>query len=107
MIVTDDNFNEEVLKVKKPVFVEIAADWSGTSHIIAPVIENLAAKYKNQIKFVKLNINENNGITNKYGINEIPVLLIFKNGEVQDSIKGVFSSRDLENIICELLKNNQ
>ena len=104
MIVTKKNFDKEVLKEKKPVFVEIGADWSGTSHIIAPIINHLAFKFKEQVKFVKLDTNGNIELINKFYNDDIPVLLIFKNGEIEDSIKGVFSCKDLENKICEQLK---
>ena len=104
MIADHDNFDIEVLKEKIPVFVEIGANWSGTSHIIAPIIKQLALKYKEQVKFVKLDTNGNNELISKYYTDDIPVLLIFKNGEIQDSIKGVFSTRELENKICEQLE---
>ena len=104
MLVTKSNFDKEVLKEKKPVFVEIGADWSGTSHIIAPIIKKLALKYKDQVKFVKLDTNGNTKLINKFCNDGIPVLLIFKNGEIEDSIKGVFSYRDLEKKIFEQLE---
>lgn len=104
MIVDHDNFNKEVLKEKKPVFVEIGADWSGTSHIIAPIIKYLAEKYNEKVKFIKLDADGDYDWINKYYTDKIPAILIFKNGEIQDSIKGVFSSKELENIICEQLK---
>jgi thioredoxin len=107
MFVTTENFYTEVLKVNKPVFVEVGADWSGTSHIIAPIIKQLALKYKGQVKFVKLVTDGNKELISKYGIDDIPVLLVFKNGEIEDYIKGVFSSNELENKICALLENNQ
>ena len=103
VILTDDNFTAEVLRSDMPVFVVFTAEWSGSSHIIAPIIENAAAKYKATIKVAKLDIDKNRKTAVKYGIGEIPVLLVFHNGEILDHIYGVFSSRELESKIQQLL----
>ena len=102
-ILTDDNFQKEVLENIKPVIVEIGANWCGSCHIIAPIIEKIAEKYKNNIVFGKMDIDSNKQIPQKYCVNEIPLLLFFKNGQIVDSISGAISMKNLETMI----KNEQ
>ena len=104
VILTDENFTAEVLEHNSLVFVEFSADWCGASHIIAPITEKLADKYKRKIKFAKLDIDKNKKTTAQFGITEIPVLLIFQNGHLCDHISGVFSCNELESKIQLLLQ---
>lgn len=85
---TDDNFENEVIKSDKPVLIDFWAVWCGPCKIIAPVVEELASEYEGKIKVGKLDVDENQRSSIKYGVRSIPTLLIFKDGKVKDTIIG-------------------
>ncbi|MGH3251723.1 MAG: thioredoxin [Trebonia sp.] len=86
--VTDATFEAEVLKNSKPVIVDYWAEWCGPCRMIAPVLEEIAAEYADKIDVVKLNVDENQAIAQRYSILAIPTLNVFQNGEVVKQIKG-------------------
>lgn len=81
LILTDKNFDSEVLKSDLPVLVDFWAEWCGPCLMAGPVIEELAKEYKGKIKVGKLNVDENPKIAEKYGILSIPTVIIFKEGK--------------------------
>ena len=81
--ITDANFEEEVLKSETPVLVDYWAEWCGPCKAIAPVLDDLAPEYVGKVKIVKMNMDENPNTPPKYGIRQIPTLMIFKNGAVE------------------------
>ncbi|TVZ01734.1 thioredoxin [Trebonia kvetii] len=86
--VTDATFEAEVLKSSKPVIVDYWAEWCGPCRMIAPVLEEIASEYGEKIDVVKLNVDENPAIAQRYQILAIPTLNVFQNGEVVKQIKG-------------------
>ncbi len=92
---TDDNFEEEVLKCGQPVLVDYWAEWCGPCKAIAPLLEELAAEYGDRIKVAKLNIDDNQGTPPKYGIRGIPTLMLFKGGEVESTKVGALTKSQL------------
>lgn len=86
--ITDENFLNEVENSDKPVLIDFWAAWCGPCKVIAPVVEELAKEYEGKIKIGKLDIDENQQVTMKYGVRSIPTLLLFKNGQVVDTIIG-------------------
>jgi thioredoxin 1 len=88
-ILTDKNFQKEVIENPEPVLVEFGADWSGACQILAPALEQLQNDFNEQIKIGWLNIETHAQTTAAYGIKEIPVLLFFKDGNVVDQIIGM------------------
>lgn len=86
--ITDQNFSNEVEKSDKPVLIDFWATWCGPCRVIAPVVEELAKEYDGKVKIGKLDIDENQQTAMKYGVRSIPTLLLFKNGQVVDTIIG-------------------
>ena len=92
---TDANFQREVLENTQPVLVLFAADWSGSCHIVSSVIESLAADFKGQIRFARLDVEVNLRMTKDYGIRTIPTIIFFRNGRVVDHFFGVVPEKIL------------
>jgi thioredoxin 1 len=93
--VTDDTFEQEVLKSNDPVLVDYWAEWCGPCKMIAPVLEEIAKDYSGRLKVAKLNIDENPSTPPKYGIRGIPTLMLFKNGNVEATKVGAVSKSQL------------
>ncbi len=80
--VSDSTFEDEVLKSSEPVVVDFFADWCGPCKAMAPALDQVAAEMKGKVKVVKVDVDQNPGITQKYGIRAMPTLMVFKDGEV-------------------------
>ncbi len=100
--VTDETFENEVLKSDKPVIVDFWAEWCGPCRILGPRFEELSKEMSN-IKFAKLNVDDNNETAGRYGIRSIPTMLIFKKGEVEGTIIGALPKDALKEKIESFL----
>ena len=94
--VTDNNFQAEVLESDKPVLVDFWAPWCGPCRMVAPVVEEIAQEKGDQLKVVKLNIDENQDTAMQFNVLSIPTLMVFKNGEVAKTVVGAYPKRKLE-----------
>lgn len=92
---TDDSFEEEVLKSAEPVLVDYWAEWCGPCKMIAPVLDEIADEFAGKIKVAKLNIDDNPGTPPRYGVRGIPTLMLFKDGEVEATKVGAVSKSQL------------
>jgi thioredoxin 1 len=101
--IDDDGFEENVLKSEKPIMVDFWAPWCGPCKAIAPTIEALEKTYGDQMTFAKVNVDENPLSPSKYGVQAIPTLIFFKNGEVADQITGMVAKEKLEQTIKKIL----
>ncbi|CAD77425.1 MULTISPECIES: thioredoxin [Rhodopirellula] len=97
----DDNFDSEVLKSDSPVLVDFWAPWCGPCRQIAPMIDELASENPG-VKIGKVNIDDNPGAAQKFGINSIPTLLLFKNGEIADTFVGVRPKAALQDALTSV-----
>jgi thioredoxin len=88
---TDQNFDQEVLKSDQPVLVDFWATWCAPCRMMAPTVESIAAEYAGRAKVGKLNVDENLSVTARYNIRGIPALILFKQGEVAEQVIGATS----------------
>jgi thioredoxin 1 len=91
--VTDNNFQAEVLENDKPVLVDFWAPWCGPCRVIAPSLEEIADEQSEQLRIVKLNVDETAA---RYGVMSIPTLIVFKNGEPAHTIVGALPKKRLQ-----------
>jgi len=96
---TDDNFQDEVLNSDQPVLVDFWAEWCGPCKMLGPVIDELAGEYEGKAKVGKVDIDTNRDIAVKYGIQSIPSVFVFKNGEVVNKFVGISPKDDLAGAI--------
>jgi thioredoxin 1 len=94
--VTDDTFETAVLKSDKPVLVDFWAEWCAPCKMIAPFLEDIASEMKGKVTISKLNIDENPATPTKYGVNGIPTLMLFKNGQVAATKIGALPKSKLQ-----------
>ncbi len=99
IVLTNENFDEEVLKSDIPVLVDFWAVWCGPCKMIAPVVEEIANEYEGRVKVGKVNVDEQQRLAIRFGISSIPTLLVFKNGEIVNKSVGFIPKADIEALI--------
>jgi len=100
---SDENFENEVLNSETPVLVDFWAPWCGPCRIIAPVVEEISEAYEGKLKVGKLNVDDNQQTSMKFGIRSIPTLLVFKNGEVAEQIIGAVPKTEIERVVTKVM----
>jgi thioredoxin 1 len=94
--VTDNNFQAEVIESEVPVLVDFWAPWCGPCRMVSPVIEEIAQERGEDLKVVKLNIDENQETAVKFNVMSIPTLILFRHGTVAKTVVGAYPKRKLE-----------
>ena len=101
--VTDRNFEEVVLKSETPAIIDFWAEWCAPCRAISPIIKDLASRYGDKVKIVKMNIDENPNTPGTYGVRAIPTVLAFKSGTVVEQITGARPKKAFEEMVEKLL----
>ena len=97
--ITNQNFEEEVLKSEIPVLVDFYADWCGPCKMLSPIISEIAEEYQGKIKVGKVNVDEQTQLAIKFQVASIPTLILFKNGNPVKSSVGFQSKSELEEML--------
>ncbi|MCI8637191.1 MAG: thioredoxin [Clostridia bacterium] len=93
--ITNQNFEEEVLKSDKPVLVDFYATWCGPCQMMSPIIDEIAEENADTLKVGKVNIDENQDLAIKYNVMSIPTIIIVKNGKVEKTFVGVTDKNEI------------
>jgi len=96
---SDGNFENDVLKSDRPVLVDFWAVWCQPCRALAPTIEAVAEKYASNAHVVKLNVDDNPSVSQRYGIKGIPTLILFKNGKEEERVVGATSEQALSRML--------
>jgi thioredoxin 1 len=102
--ITDSSFEETVLKSDKPVMVDFWAAWCGPCRMVGPIIDEISSEYENKAIVGKVDIDSNQEFAAKYGVRNIPTVLVFNNGELVDRHVGVAPKDTYANALDNLLK---
>ena len=103
--VTDNTFEQEVIRADKPVLVDFWAEWCQPCKMLAPTVESVAQTYADKAKVVKLNVDDSGATAQRYGIKGIPTLILFKGGNEADRVVGTTSKENISRMIDRALGN--
>lgn len=106
MIISEKEFDKQVVESRLPVIVIFYSEWSGISHLMDPIFTRLGEVYGGQISFVKIDIEQNLRLKESFGIYELPTIVFFKKGQIKDVLLGITSEKELVPRILNLLRNN-
>jgi thioredoxin 1 len=98
----DGNFDALVLKEAKPTLVDFWAPWCGPCRAIGPILEEIAAEYKEKINVVKVNVDDNQSTASRYNVRSIPTLIFVKNGQIAETQVGLLSKNQLAALIDKI-----
>ena len=101
--ITDNNFEETVLKSEKPVLVDFWAAWCGPCRMVGPIIDELSTEYEGKAVVGKVDIDSNQQYAAQFGVRNIPTVLVFKDGELVDRKVGVSSKNDYAQALDNLI----
>lgn len=99
LILTDQNFSEEVLKSQKPILVDFWAEWCMPCQIITPILQEIAEEFGEKIKIGKLDVDKNPLISATFSIDAIPALILFKDGKIMQRFTGVQAKQIIEKAV--------
>jgi thioredoxin 1 len=97
--VTEATFEQEVLKSDKPVIVDFWAEWCGPCHAVAPVLDRIVEERTGEVKLVKINIDEEMALAQRFGISSIPTIMLFRDGQPDKTAVGAHPKGSLERLL--------
>jgi thioredoxin 1 len=103
IVLSDSTFESEVVNSDVPVLVDFWAPWCGPCRAIAPIVEEISSSYEGKIKVGRMNVDENQSTTMKFGIRSIPTIIMFKGGEAVDQIIGAVPKGEIERVVDKSL----
>lgn len=101
--ITDDNFDELVVKSEIPVLIDFWAPWCGPCRVIGPIINELATDYKGRVLIGKINVDQNPGLSQHFRVKSIPTLMFIKNGQMVERISKLIPKPNLEEMLDDLI----
>jgi thioredoxin 1 len=101
--VTDSSWDREVLQSDKPVLVDFWAEWCGPCRMVSPIVEEVASEHSENLKVVKLNVDDNPDVTRKYRVMSIPTLMVFSEGDERKRIVGARGKAQLLDEVSEFI----
>lgn len=107
LILTDQNFSEEVFKSQKPILVDFWAEWCVPCQMIAPILQEIAEEFEGKIKIGKLNVDENPLISATFSVDAIPTLILFKNGKIIQRFIGVQPKEVIVKVIDSVVEKEK
>ncbi len=105
--INEKDFEQEVLKSDVPTVADFYADWCGPCRIVGPTIEALSREYDGKVRFVKVNVDDNQGLAIRYDVRSIPTVMIFKNGQVVERLIGAQPAQSYRQRINALIGSRQ
>ncbi|MCX7922177.1 MAG: thioredoxin [Clostridia bacterium] len=103
VVLTKDNFEEEVLKSDKPIIVDFWAPWCGPCRAVGPIMDELANEFEGKAKVGKINVDDQGELAAKYRVMSIPTIMLFKDGQMVDKVIGARSKEEFANLISKNL----
>jgi thioredoxin 1 len=104
--INNEAFQKDVYESKTPVVVDFYADWCGPCKMVSPVLENLSAEYQGRVRFVKVDVDDNQELSSKYEIMSIPTVMFFVGGNAKDAIVGAVPASEYREKIEKALQEN-
>jgi thioredoxin len=102
--VNESDFDQVVLKSKRPVLVDFWAEWCGPCRTLAPIVETIAEQYGDAARVVKLNVDDSPAVAQRYGIHGIPTLILLQDGAEKDRILGLASQEEISSMIDRYIR---